>query len=62
MLLYSKKRLPGSISRLLLSVLAGSLFAKMQFALEVEDWGRAAAEKWPLTSAVAVAALTAEDC
>ena len=47
---------------MLLSVLAGSLFAKMQFALEVEDWGQAAAEKWPPTSAVAVVALAAEYC
>lgn len=56
MLLYSKKLLPGSISHLLLSVLAGSLFAKMQFALEVEDWGQAAAEQWPLSAVVAPAA------
>lgn len=62
MLLYPKKLLPGSISRLLLSVLAGSLFGKVQFALEVEDWGQAAAEKWPLTSAVAVVAPAAEYC
>lgn len=48
---------------MLLSALAGSLFAKTQFALEVEDWGQAAAaEKWLLTSAVAVVALAAEYC
>lgn len=47
---------------MLLSALAGSLFAKTQFALEVEDWGQAAAEKWLLTSAVAVVALAAAYC
>lgn len=62
MLLYSKKRLPGLIPRLVLLVLAGLLLAKMQSALEVEDWGQAAAEKWPLTSAVAVVTLSAEYC